>query len=794
MRRSIGPWLLAGASLLGGCRTHTATQLLVVLGTNIAVGTSLENIEIQVWDGDGRQLLGQRIVSVSSTPTPPLTVAMPFSFGVAPSGGDASRRVRVTARGRFRDTGLRDRVVLTAITGFLENQKLLLPMLLDQRCIDVTNCADGLTCIGGTCQPAAVDPRRLVSVDMDSPVSLASVFDASSPDVTEDASADAVTDAPVDAPADAVPSDAGTDATTIDASTDVGSDAGTDVHVDIGTDVPVMDAPADVGVDASVVDASIDLPDADVPPAVDRPTATDAPTRSVVLLAPATGSELMTGRPPLRWRATTTAGQVVSVVFCRERDCSGVRRMETVLTGPIGGDWLLVAGSPSGIDPGLWWWSVHLDGALASESWSFTVPPGRGTVSGTPAPWRTLADFVGDGVPSVVVGAPMLDGVVIPGEEATVEGFDPRPGGRSFQLGSPRGGAAPRYASGVAVAGDVDGDGRIDLAVAETGQGVHVYLSPLPTEVHGMTRVTTLLEPGTTEYGGDVVGVGDVERDGYADLAISAQGPSAGLVWLYRGGPGGPTSAARVPLAPRDLPASPRYGRSLAGAGDVNGDGFSDIVVADFDQAVAYIFQGGPLGPSSIPRSLRAPAGWSGSFAERVAPAGDVNADGFGDVVVAGDRDVVLFLGESASPGARTASPAIAGAPCLFGATNPVLNVAGVGDVNGDGFDDLLVVAPGRCAVLFRGAPGSLTMLAQLTTITAPSGQSGFGAAAAGVGDVDDDGLPDFAIGAPAPMGVMPPPGTVGVWSGRASWAAISPTPSWSRTGSTSHFGRRFAR
>jgi hypothetical protein len=293
---------------------------------------------------------------------------------------------------------------------------------------------------------------------------------------------------------------------------------------------------------------------------------------------------------------------------------------------------------------------------------------------------------------------------------------------------------------------------------------------------------------------------GDVDGDGYDDILVGVPGYdgeefSEGAALLYPGGPAGPDPVASW-LAGGDQ-AYAFFGASVAGAGDVNADGFKDLLVGgpgwsgDLpEQGIVRLFLGGPGGPSTEPSWERTGDWEGGLLGASVAGVGDLNGDHYGDVAagapgaavpLVGDGVAMVFLGSAeglASGGLDWTLEGLAQAE--FGAA-----LAGGGDVNGDGYDDLLVGSPGwsnpevdeGATWLFLGSPSG-PPLGAAWTFESDVQDARAGAALSAAGDFDSDGFADLVVGAPGLSAPLPAEGGAWVFSGSSTGpAAIA---SWS--------------
>ncbi len=327
----------------------------------------------------------------------------------------------------------------------------------------------------------------------------------------------------------------------------------------------------------------------------------------------------------------------------------------------------------------------------------------------------SAGDVNGDGFADVLVGAPLQN----------AGGTD---AGMAFlYYGSAAGlatdpawrvpGALPRarFGHSVASAGDVNADGYADVIIgaplqdgfvsAEEGR-VYLYLG----SAEGLSTTPVWIGAPNlygAAYGYSVASAGDVNGDGHADVVVGAPLYDAagfydqGRVYVYAGGPGG---LSADPIWNADsLVTLARFGHSVAGAGDTNGDGFADIVIGSPDDGSgrAHVYVGSATGlqidSDWIGRSRRQTA----DYGAAVAPVGDFDLDGYADVVIgaptASDRDqpnegyVYIYSGGGRGLPRQTIATLQGDSPnANFGAA-----VAGAGDVNGDGVTDLIVGAPG---------------------------------------------------------------------------------------------------
>jgi hypothetical protein len=447
-----------------------------------------------------------------------------------------------------------------------------------------------------------------------------------------------------------------------------------------------------------------------------------APPRPVAPLSTAT---VTSHTPTLRWELANGADGAL-VDLCRDRAC----------TTP--GASFQASGSsarpPGALAPGVYYWRLHgtengTVGTATSPVWELFVGVENAPVATSSG---TTLDLNGDGFADVGVGT--FGGVVY--------FYLGGPGGLSTEPTSLPGppGDDPSFGSAVASAGDVNGDGFTDLIVGaptvENDAGAaYVFLGG----ADGVSTYAMMLPrpAGAGGFGTSVSSAGDVNGDGYADVIVGTYGISAqagDTAFVYLGSAGGPTGTPTMLALP---------GGVVSSAGDVNGDGFGDVIVGTRAGTAATLYFGSAGGISAMPPPLPRPAGADVTFGNSVASAGDVNGDGYSDVIVGAEAAGVAYVYLGFAGGLLPSPTALTGPPhpmpfTLFGEF-----VAGVGDVNGDGFADVAVASLEMSSfyVFLGSAAGTTT-----TAIAVSDGAIGF-SAVAGAGDVDGDGFADVVLG-----------------------------------------------
>lgn len=270
--------------------------------------------------------------------------------------------------------------------------------------------------------------------------------------------------------------------------------------------------------------------------------------------------------------------------------------------------------------------------------------------------------------------------------------------------------------------------------------------------------------------GASIAGAGDVNGDGYGDAVIGASANNGSViarVYLFYGSATGMAATPGWSYLNSAFPGS-YFGTSVASAGDINGDGYSDIIVgADrgtFEPnyyGQVYIFNGSALGPGATYNQLIQENTYYSLFGGSVASAGDVNGDGFSDVIVGafsyedGETDegrAYIYHGSSSGLNAIPAWTTESNqASALYG-----IQVSSAGDINGDGYSDVIIGAMSYdngqtnegSVFIYTGSQTGLS-LTPVTILESNQANASFGASLCAAGDVNGDGYSDILSAAP---------------------------------------------
>ncbi len=349
-----------------------------------------------------------------------------------------------------------------------------------------------------------------------------------------------------------------------------------------------------------------------------------------------------------------------------------------------------------------------------------------------------------------------------------------------------QGSAGEHVGVSVSDAGDINGDGYADLIFGtEEGAEGEAYIVYGSAAALGNINLAALALPQGFIIKGDapqdrqgwsVSGAGDVNGDGYDDLITGApySDNEDGNAYIIYGS--STANASNIDLSNalnndgfiiETGVADKELGYSVSGAGDVNGDGYDDLIVGSRLGAEAYIVYGSATGDAvdiditSVNFDLTkgfTVQGFDGQFGMSVSSAGDVNGDGYTDLIVGSiaDHTAYIVYGSAAADAADidislASFDLTKGFTIENGGVGAGRSVSSAGDINGDGYDDVIFGASGtgEAYVVYGGTGiGDIDLNNLLPSEGFTIGTTGnTGYSVSGAGDVNGDGYDDVIVG-----------------------------------------------
>ncbi|MEN0064920.1 MAG: FG-GAP-like repeat-containing protein [Myxococcota bacterium] len=306
--------------------------------------------------------------------------------------------------------------------------------------------------------------------------------------------------------------------------------------------------------------------------------------------------------------------------------------------------------------------------------------------------------------------------------------------------------------------GDVNNDGSDDFGVNVLGPGGEIVIAygPIAGEFELRDMPDRILGPELGIARLNLAPIGDVNGDGNADLMVFDGTNNTHIVL----GPIIGTTALADSIRLSGENEGDQAGRALA-AGDINGDGVTDFIVGASghdlggeDAGLVYVVEGPVNGDFDLTNAQGKLVGEAAGHraGAHLSFAGDINADGFGDIfvdgggvayVVYGPVNGVMDLSQADAIFERTSNGSVSG-------------VAAAGDVNGDGYSDLLIGAPlsddngvdsGTAYLVLGPVSGTHSLVDADVTFTAEAAGDELSTHLASTGNLDGDGLSDIMLG-----------------------------------------------
>ena len=256
-----------------------------------------------------------------------------------------------------------------------------------------------------------------------------------------------------------------------------------------------------------------------------------------------------------------------------------------------------------------------------------------------------------------------------------------------------------QFGISASTAGDVNGDGYSDVIVgasrysSSTGRA-YIYFGGI--NMDSLADVTLTGESINSVFGGVFCSAGDMNGDGYSDVIVGARGynDNSGRAYIFFGGVLMDNIADIILKG--ELTNNTYFGNSVSTAGDFNGDGYSDVIVGEYGYSNnlgrVYIYFGG-ISIDSVADIIITGKLLNERFGRRVSTAGDVNGDGYSEVIIVtldfstNSGRAIIFYGDET----KNLDEYL-----ILNNNNLGMPATVAGDVNGDGYSDVILGASGK--------------------------------------------------------------------------------------------------
>ncbi|MBC8046186.1 MAG: FG-GAP repeat protein [Fimbriimonadaceae bacterium] len=320
-------------------------------------------------------------------------------------------------------------------------------------------------------------------------------------------------------------------------------------------------------------------------------------------------------------------------------------------------------------------------------------------------------------------------------------------------------------------AGDFNSDGFTDIIVGIPKFDDSAYVDQGMVKVFfgGTLGINTLISPWTKkgfqsncQFGFSISSAGDFNVDGVDDIIVGSPYYDSGTtdegkVFVFYGSSGVPSLTAGWTAEANVTSAN--FGYAVSGGGDVNGDGKSDILVGapnyaksttKIGQIYLYFGSSGYISPLAKWQAIGTYGTDTKLMGSSVDITGDYNNDGFNDILTATEKSLVIYNGKTSKPLSTFSS-----IHKYDETTTYKRNVANGGDINNDGFDDIISGSPNVSngsyheGIFYIHYGSYFGLTPDYRYYESDKAQSKLGTSISGNSDLNNDGYSDILIGAP---------------------------------------------